>query len=197
MPSILSVVNAASRQAVSLAPNQLVLVFGRNLPQEPEVSIGGTAVRVISASDRQIKILIPADVSEGESLLEVRASGSLVASRRVRVAPVSPGILTKDEHFGVGHAVLADEHGEAQGVERGSTMTVSVTGYGSQWMDLPIAAWIGGHPADVVAVEPKEAEGTLAISIRVPADAPVGEYVPVSLRLREGITQPGASIKVR
>jgi hypothetical protein len=72
-----------------------------------------------------------------------------------------------------------------------------VTGYGSEWTNLPIAAWIGGHPAEVISVQPKDTEGTLAVTVRVPALSPVGEYVPVSLRIREGITQPGASITVR
>jgi uncharacterized protein (TIGR03437 family) len=197
-PEILTVVNAASKQAVSLAPNQLAIVVGRNLPEKPEVWIGGQAVRVLSASEKQISILTPPDLPDGESLLEVRANGILMASRQVRVAPVSPGIFTKDEQFGVGHAVFLDERGQAaETVERGSAVTMFVTGYGSEWTNLPIAAWIGGHPAEVISVQPKDTEGTLAVTIRVPALSPVGEYVPVSLRIREGITQPGASIPVR
>jgi hypothetical protein len=108
----------------TVAPGDLLVLSGRSFQRDRarnNVQIGGARALVLSASDSELKVVVPRLASgEGERVLEVRVPGSEYAGRiTLTAAPVPEAV---DLHFvaepfdgapGRDHAVLATGLGPA------------------------------------------------------------------------------------
>jgi trimeric autotransporter adhesin len=64
---------------------------------------------------------------------------------------------------------------------------------------VPIYASIGGFPAEILYAgsAPVLVEGVLQVNVRVPADAPASDIVPVTLSVGNATSQPGVTMALR
>jgi uncharacterized protein (TIGR03437 family) len=148
------VVNAASYRAGSVAPGELISVFGANLGPETGVelqldnrgyvatTLGGTEVRfdgvaapVIFARHDQVNAIVPYGVAgRTTTQLEVRYNGAAVYSETLEVTTATPGILARDAS-GTGQAAILNNddysmNSAAHPARRGSFVLIYAVGAG-------------------------------------------------------------------
>lgn len=127
-PVVTGVVNGASYASGSVAPGEIVTIFGENLgPQAlaqgtfgsngnlsagiegTEVMFGGVAAPLLYASEFVIGAIVPFEVSGSEqTTVEVTADGGNSAPQTLSVAPTAPAIFT-DDSSGNGEAAVLNE----------------------------------------------------------------------------------------
>ncbi len=113
LPSIASVVNAASLKAGVLPPNSYATVFGSNLAQVSRIgdatstqTLGGTTLTIVDSTKQsftpdlffisfgQINFVVPSGVAAGPATLTVTNSMNKSVSATVTVGPVMPGLFS-------------------------------------------------------------------------------------------------------
>jgi CheY-like chemotaxis protein len=64
---------------------------------------------------------------------------------------------------------------------------------------LPVRVTVGGRPAEIqyVGAAPHSVAGLLQVNFRIPADAPIGDAVPLVLTVGEGRSPEGVTMAVR
>ena len=151
-PTITSTVNAASMQGGSVAPGELVTIFGANLgPDTPAglqlagdavaTSLSGTqvffdniAAPLVYASASQVTAVVPFGVA-GRSTTEVMVSndGQFSATPALTVAPTAPALFTSDSS-GSGPGAILNQDGTLNSAtnpaSRGSVVALFLTGGG-------------------------------------------------------------------
>jgi uncharacterized protein (TIGR03437 family) len=131
LPTIQAVVNAASYVAGALSPGELVTIFGINIgPLLPSslsvtntgyintsaggvsVTIDGTSAPIFYASNGQVTVQVPYEVTIGPSIQLVLTNGSYApVSTTVSTALSAPGIFTADASGGGQAAALNFSNG--------------------------------------------------------------------------------------
>ncbi len=152
VPLVSSILNAASQRDGSVAPGEIVTIFGQNIgPAVPvgfaygadgkvattlggvEVRFDGKAAPIIYASIAQLNAIVPYEVS-GETAVEVRLNGVVVGSAGVPVAVSAPAVFTIDSS-GLGAGAMLNQDGSVNGIanlaDRGSTIQIFLTGAGA------------------------------------------------------------------
>ena len=128
--SPLAVVNAASYSGITVAPEEIVTLFGQNLASEtqsatqPVASLGGLSVTVsdgagvsrpaglLFVSQAQASVLMPANLALGPAT--IRAGNSSVA---VVVTPTAPGLFTIDGATPAGQIIRVHADGSQDAPE--------------------------------------------------------------------------------
>ena len=150
--SAASVTNSASMTAGSVAPGELISIFGQNLgPNTPQglqlvngnvatslagvqVLFNGVAAPMILAYSTQLNVVVPFEV-QGSSSVRVEVDYKNLASIPVTipVTPVAPGIFTANAS-GTGQAAALNQdysfNNSAHPAAPGSFVTLYVTGAG-------------------------------------------------------------------
>ena len=193
-PSVVGALNAASRASSGvIAPGQVLSVFGRHLGGR--VLLNGVAAQVISATDSEIRIVVPKGLT-GEVSLQVEHRGRRSKEVKLGVVQANPAIFGGNE-YGRGNAQARNEDGTMNGAEhgaaRGSVVTLYTTGIGS--LDLPVEVHIGGYPAEVLAARESATQGgVIEIQVRVPETVAAGAFQPVVLHVGNLFSQPGVGL---
>ena len=208
-PVIGAVTNAASNLPGPVAPGEIVVLYGEGLgPVQltsgdlagTVVSFNGSPASVIYAWAAQAAAVVPSSIAGGAAQVTVAFQGQTSAAFSVAVAAAAPGLFTLDA-AGTGQAAAITSDGAVNGptapAAAGSAIRLFATGTGQQPPAVSVA--IGGKPAQVLANGQVAGfgPGLMQLDVRIPAESPAGNTVPVTLQVGETASQPGVTIAVR
>ncbi len=150
---IRSIANAASNQAGSIAPGEILTIYGAGLgpegflvPSQPgpggllptdvsgsSVLINGTAAPLLYASAGQISAIVPYSLTGPSAQLIVKAGNVSTAPFPLQIATSAPGLFTADS-TGTGQARALNADGSVNSPSRpalvGTALTLFATGEG-------------------------------------------------------------------
>jgi len=206
--SVITVVNAASLQAMAIAPGEIVSVFGSGLGPATGIQVlfNGYAAPIFYAGQNQINVQVPYALAGAQACAVQVVSGGVVKGQSsVTVADTVPAIFTAAN--GTGQAAALNQDGSFNSpdnpAERGSVIVLFATGEGRTKPDgiipvLPVSVRIGGYSADILyAGEAPGFAGLLQVNAVVPGGfAPPG-ILPVTLQVGTAASQAGVTIAVR
>jgi uncharacterized protein (TIGR03437 family) len=208
VPSSISVTNAASGNGVSIAPGEIVTIFGSGLgPSTPvlaqlgtngrfgtqlagtTVSFNGTNAPVIYTSATQVSAIVPysAPIGAAANVAVTYQGQTFTTASAVPIAATVPGIFTSNA-TGIGQAAAINQDSSLNGptspAPSGSIISLYVTGEGPT-----TPAGVDGKPA--TAPLPKPVQG---VSVTM-----AGQNVPVTYAggapgLVAGVMQVNAQI---
>ena len=208
-PVIGAVTNAASNLPGPVAPGEIVVLYGTGLgpPQLTSgdaagtvVSFNGSPASVIYAWAAQAAAVVPSSIAGAAVQVTVAFQGQTSAAFSVAVAAAAPGLFTLDA-TGMGQAAAIASDGAVNGptapAAAGSAIRLFATGAGQQPPAVSVA--VGGKPAQVLATAQVAGfgPGLMQLDVRIPAESPAGDAVPVTLQVGETASQPGVTIAVR
>jgi uncharacterized protein (TIGR03437 family) len=241
-PVVQAVTNAASYTSAAASPGELATLFGSGIgPATPvgmnivngfaastvsnvTVTIDGNPAALIYASQNQITVQVPYEVTLGLAKTVSVNNNAVIATGQVDTAATAPGIFTLDGS-GTGQAAALtysmktgqySVNGASNPVHVGDVLVLYLTGEGvyansivtpdgyivpatlnplPQMNPLP-AVTIGGAAAAVQYAGPMVGGilGALQINAVVPAGATTGNAVPVSVAIGTAATQPGVTV---
>ena len=188
--------NAASFGEGAVAPEEIVAVFGSEIPASARVRMNGQAALVIGGNDTQVNAVVPAGVA-GAAEVAVRIDES--PAQVVTLASAAPGLFTANSS-GAGAAAAFNEDSSRNTAEtparRGSIVVLFGTGRGVA-PELPVEVRIGGVACEILYAGgvPGLPAGVLQLNVRVPAAVSAGA-LPVEVRVGEGRSQAGVTVNV-
>jgi uncharacterized protein (TIGR03437 family) len=213
-PPIASVVNGASFQPGTAAPNTTLSLFSAHVSCTPaaQVLVNGSQAQVLFASDTQINFVVPASLgTAGDASLQVVCDGVNSTPLVFGLSAVNPAIFTLTQN-GTGQGAILNQNYSVNSVQlpatMGSYVSVYVTGFGDlgapgadglQHLALPVTASIGGVPSPVTYAgeAPGFTSGLQQVNILVPNNAPVGSAVPIQLVVDGLNTQSGVTLAIQ
>jgi uncharacterized protein (TIGR03437 family) len=186
-PVLEAVVHPAIRQTRSVAPGQLVAIYGSGFGSQPTVLFDDTPAKLWSLSGHQILAIVPWIVDgKNRTRISIVDGEKHSASMDLEVAQSSPGIFARGE-FSSGESLAR--------LEAGRLLTVYFTGRGDP--NLPVSLMIGGYPAEIVSLQSVgDQTGVWALQAQVP-DEMLGGAVPISMQIGEAFSQPGMIVTLR
>jgi uncharacterized protein (TIGR03437 family) len=211
------VVNGADHSGGAVAPGEFVLLFPSNAgpPEmapwglegrlgaaspigETRVFFGGEEAQVVYAMSGQMGAKVPDDVAAGKTTeVVVEYQGRRSPPVRLSVTASAPALYTLDAS-GKGQAAMLNETGCCNSVRnpavRGTVASLYATG-GGRIASGPrnISVTVGGVPAEVLYA----GRDGWQVNFRVPANAPVGDAVPLVLRVGNRSSSPHVTMAVR
>ena len=209
--SVFAFTNAASFVSGPASPNTLVSAFGDfpGCTSGAQVTLDGVAPPVFASTPNQINFLVPPAVA-GKAITSVKIACAGLTSQPVALSIVdqSPAIFTSSQS-GSGQAAVVNQDGSIGPPSApGNVVTVFGTGFGLfgapdtdglSRIARQVTAQIGGVPADVyyAGEAPGYTSGLQQFNLLIPATAPRGSSVPVTLRVGGVDTQPGLTLSIQ
>ena len=185
---------------------------------DTQVLFDGVPSPMIFAAAGQIDAVVPFGLTAETTQLQVQYQGQVSESFPVPVAPAQIGIFSADAS-GTGQAVALNQDGSTNSPDNsaapGSVITLWATGAGQLSPDgidgavvgadilprplLPVAAVIGGQPAEVVYAggAPGMVEGVIQVNVRIPAGSAGGAAIPIILRVGDSTSQQTITLAVQ
>ena len=164
-----SVDNAASLAAGSIAPGEIVTVFGAGFGTNAQLLFNGKAATLFYTSATQINALAPASLAANSTAaISVVVDGSAIAGAAVPVLPAAPGIFTTGA---TGQAAANNQDGslnsESNPAARGSIVSLYATGQGSNPSNVTLT--IAGYNAPLLFAGPAPGfPGLMQINAQIP-----------------------------
>jgi uncharacterized protein (TIGR03437 family) len=210
-----AVTNGASNELGSVAPGELVVVYGTGLSGARAVLFNGVAGPLLYAVPGQAGTVVPYAVVAGSAQVVVRGTGAASAPVTVTSAPTAPGLFTADGS-GVGQAAAVNQDGTRNGTAApaaaGSVLSLYATGEGQTvpaGVDgklgalplpqpvAPVTVRIGGVAAEVrfAGGAAGQIAGVMQVNVVVPAG--LSGTVPVVLMVGGVASQAGVTVAVR
>ena len=198
-----SVVNAASFLDGSVAPGELVTIFGSNLgPGQTRVLFSGIPATLLYVGINQVTAIVPnglANQTEAEVVVEHNGvpSGTLT----IPVSASAPGLFTATAR-GKGQAAALNQDLSKNSVSnpasQGSIVALFGTGAGETNPALPMSVTIDGKTAKVLyaGATGDALPGVIQLNVRLPDGIHSGA-VPVLLRVGNGVSQPGVTLAIQ
>lgn len=179
-----SVLNAASGKP-GAAPGAIVSIYSPDLHGVTEVLFQGQKASILAATDGQINAIVPAGVTPGLALLQVRRGSLTSRAREIRISPSAPGLFSLNQRGdGPGIVVHASNFrlvSETEPAGRGGFLSILCTGLGIDGIEPTVT--VGGLSAPVTWSGPMPGfPGVNQVNIQVPLDAPRAVSVPIQLR---------------
>ena len=224
-PTITGIVNAASYAGGSVAPGEIVDIFGQNLgPQTivtgavdalgnlsanvagTQVTFNGVPAPILYAQASVVSAVVPFAVPAAAPLsVQVSADGGTSSPETFSVADTAPGIFT-DDASGTGQAAVLNEdyslNSDANPAAPGSIVILYATGGGattpvSGELTASTTATVGGQPATVLYAG--QAGGEIAGAVQVNLQLPGGVSGDLTVVLNVGgvSSQSTATIAVQ
>jgi uncharacterized protein (TIGR03437 family) len=150
--SVGGIVNGASFAGDSLAPGELVAIFGSNIGpaqltttqldasghvtstlSDTQVFFDGIAAPIIYTSSNQVGVVVPFGVAGPQTEIEVRYQGQLSAPIMMPVVVASPALFSSDGTGGGSGAIINEDgsvNSSDNGAARGSIVSLYATGGG-------------------------------------------------------------------
>jgi uncharacterized protein (TIGR03437 family) len=159
------------------------------------VSVEGNSVPVLSFSDTQINVHVPAALGSGDGSVVVSVGGAVIAAEDAGIVNANPGLFTLPQTgAGEGVALLVSGNRYTRSpfpASFGAQPSV-VALFGTGWRNsLPVSVTVGGRAA---VVEYAGASGGFPgleqINVRLPAGTPAGP-APVVVTTAGGATSRG------
>lgn len=211
-PVVQEMVNAASYSKGSVAPGEILTLFGSGLgpaaltTEGVNVFFDGRPARVIYARTDQVGVVAPMELA-GQTVTAVEVEYAGRRSERLMrpVAETAPGIFTAGA-VGSGQGAVVNETGTVNSAptpaEKGSTVAIYLTGAGVTNPAGEIAASVGVRIGGVeTAVRyAGAAPGSIVGHYQINAVVPLGTAsgaVPLVVRVGGVETQSGVTVSVR
>lgn len=200
-PTLSAVVNAASYNAATIAPGQLVTIFGANLASGGiKVTFDGTPAQLLYTTANQIGAIVPLSLAGKTSTVVQVAVGSQTSAALTKtVAATAPGIFTANSS-GSGQGAIVNQSGTinsaASPAPKGSIVAIYLTGLGAA--SPTVTATIGGQSATVAyaGAAPGAVQGLYQVNVTVPASAPSGAQ-PLVITAAGTASQSGVTIAIQ
>lgn len=173
---------------------------------------------ILYTMDQQVSVITPYNIAGKETVeLVVEYQGKPSIPVRLSVAPSAPGIFTLDSS-GKGQGAILNQDWSINSPEspapRDSIVMVYATGEGQtdpagvdgKLVEVPlpqpieqVTAFIGEQLAEVLYAggSPGQVSGLLQVNIRIPKDAPVGDSIPVRLKIGTRESQAGVTLVIQ
>jgi uncharacterized protein (TIGR03437 family) len=187
IPEITSFANAASFLDGAISAGQLVRLAGANLAclSAPVVLVDGDAANVLSAGDREIRLVVPDSVSNKERVpVRVTCGDATSDPFTVPVAYAAPALFATADTQAMGFNEDLSLNSPDSPAKRGSVVTLYGTGFGGlddadahgvRNFTAPVSVMVAGEVAEVVSAGPvRDMPGVVQLRVRVPATAPSG-----------------------
>jgi uncharacterized protein (TIGR03437 family) len=182
-----------------------------------QVIFDNTPAPMVYSSSGQISAIVPYEVTgESTAALRVEYQGAVATAQEIRVIASSPGIFVVNA---AGQGAINNQDGSANttknGAAPGSVVSIFATGAGqtdpagldgvisANSLPLPkpqlaVTAQINGEDAEVTyaGAAPGLVAGMLQVNVRVPADAPKGTAVPVTITVGAATSQAGVTLAI-
>jgi uncharacterized protein (TIGR03437 family) len=198
-----SVVNAASFIDGSVAPGELVTIFGSNLlgatTTQTRVLFNGMPATLLYVANDQVSAIVPNGVAgQKEAQVVVDRNGVLSGTLTIPVAASAPGLFTATAN-GRGQAAALNENLSINSVSNPAAKSsiVVLFGTGAGQPELPVSVTIDGQGAKVLYSGPTgdSLAGVIQVNVQLPAGIHSGA-VPVVLRVAGAVSQPGVTLSV-
>jgi uncharacterized protein (TIGR03437 family) len=214
------IVNAADYSSGGVAPGEIVVIYPENVgpPRmvpwglegdarttralaETSVLFDGTPAIIVYAVRGQVCAIVPHEVA-GKRTTNVVVEYQGLRSPPVTLAVIhsAPALFTLDAS-GKGQAAMLNDTGCCNSVRnpavRGKPASLYATGEGripAGVIARNISVTVGGIPAKVLYTGNK---GSLQVNFRVPPNAPVGDAIPLVLRVGNRQSSLGVTMAVR
>lgn len=205
----------------TLANLQVVNGFVTTVTGNTRVLFDGTPAPVIYASAKQTSVMVPYGVAGRTSTnVQVEYMGVPSAAISYNVVPTAPGIYSLNQ-AGTGPGATLNQDGTVNGLSnpaaKGSAVAVYMTGEGQtspvgadgvvtpldgsglKKPQLAVTATIGGVPATVLYAgsAPGIISGVMQVNLQIPAGAPSGGAVPLTITVGTANSQAGITISVQ
>jgi len=189
------VVNAASYASGSVAPGEIVTVFGSNFGTAGNTSVtfDGVTATIVYVTPTQLAATVPYSVSDAQKTTMIIASNGVSSTPvSLNVTDAVPAIFTSDAS-GTGQAAALNQDNTVNGpthpAPAGSVVALYGTGGGALTADalpllkLPVTATVGGLPATVyyAGIAPGLVEGAMQVNVQIPDGVTPGPVVPVAI----------------
>jgi uncharacterized protein (TIGR03437 family) len=189
------VVNAASYASGSVAPGEIVTVFGTNFgtPGNTSVTFDGTPATLVYVTATQLAATVPYSVSGEQTTSMVISSNGVPSSpATMNITAAAPGIFSSDAS-GTGQAAALNQDNTVNGTSNpasiGSVVALYGTGGGTLTTDalpllkLPVTATVGGLPATVyyAGIAPGLVQGAMQVNVQIPSGVTPGPAVSIAI----------------
>jgi uncharacterized protein (TIGR03437 family) len=196
-----SVTNAATFLSGSVAPGELLTIFGRGFGPDSRVSFDGLPVTPYYAGSSQVNVIAPVRLqARSSTTIRIATGDAMTNSVVVPVARASPGIFVISREAGRNQGAILNEdssvNGPANPAVHGSVIQIFATGVVADRGS--VAVRIGGRPAEVLFAgqAPGLLAGVIQLNARVPEDAAPGD-VTIVLSQEESSSPWGVVAAVR
>jgi len=190
-----SVVNAASYASGSVAPGEIVTVFGSNFGTMANTSVmfDNVPATLVYVTAMQLAATVPYSVTGANSTtLVITSNGVASTPVSLNVSPSVPAIFSSDAS-GTGQAAALNQNNTVNGPSNpaaaGSIVALYGTGGGALTTDalpllkLPVTATVGGVPATVyyAGIAPGLVEGAMQVNVQIPSGVTPGPAVSIAV----------------
>jgi uncharacterized protein (TIGR03437 family) len=194
-----AVVNAASLATGSIAPGEIISVFGAGFDKtNTQLLFDGQPATLFYTSTTQINALAPASLAANSvAKVSIVVDGAAITSSSVPVVGAVPGIFTVAG--GTGQAAANNQDGSLNSASnpaaRGSVVSLYATGQGSS---TNVALSIAGYNAPLLyAGAAPGFPGLMQINAQVPSGFLPPGIQAVLLSVGGAVSQPGVTIAIR
>jgi uncharacterized protein (TIGR03437 family) len=197
-----SIVNAASFIDGSVAPGELVTIFGSNLGTTTQtlVLFNGISATLLYVGNDQVSAIVPDGVAnQTEAQVVVERNGVPSGTLTIPVAAGAPGLFTV-KATGTGQVDALNQdlsmNSASNPAAQGSIVALFGTGAGSPVSSLSVT--IDGRAAKVLYAGPTgdSLAGVIQVNVQLPDGIHSGA-VPVVLLVGGGVSQPGVTLAVQ
>jgi len=211
--------NAAPFPLGTVAPGEIVSLFGSSLGPAPTVMFDGIPAPVLYAEANQINAVVPYGVGSTSTQMTVQFNGQSYGPIAMPVAAAVPGIFTLDGS-GHGQAAVLNRDGTLNSISnpaaRGSIITFFACGAGLMTPVvadgtispltlplpapvLPVSVAIRGVTSMVqyAGAAPGYVSGLLQVNVQVPTSIDFGNLVPLMLNLGSFASQLDVTIALK
>jgi len=182
-----------------------------------QVFFDGIAAPLMYTSSEQVGVVVPFGVAGTRTQVLVQYAGRQSAGSAIQIAAATPAVFSVSG-LGRGQGAILNEDGSLNSPDNpawaGSVIVLFATGLGQtspQGHDgevatgsrlvpvLPVSAWIGGQPAEVLSTSSASGfvDGVFQLNVRIPQTAPTGPAIRVSLRVENAVSPNGITLAVR
>jgi uncharacterized protein (TIGR03437 family) len=188
-------VNAASYASGSVAPGEIVTVFGSNFGTMANTSVmfDNVPATLVYVTAMQLAATVPYSVTGANSTtLVITSNGVASTPVSLNVSPSVPAIFSSDAS-GTGQAAALNQNNTVNGPSNpaaaGSIVALYGTGGGALTTDalpllkLPVTATVGGVPATVyyAGIAPGLVEGAMQVNVQIPSGVTPGPAVSIAV----------------
>lgn len=160
-PVILGVSAGPAELGPPFAPGTLVRIQGSAFGQQPQVTVGGTAARLVTASDFELGAVLPEQLAPGRTAMIVQSGGQSSAAWMIEIAAAAPVALFALNEDG-------ERNAEPSPAARGLPLDIYVTGIRA---GKAVSIRLHDRTLDGVAGD-TGLPGVRLVRVNVPADLP-------------------------
>jgi uncharacterized protein (TIGR03437 family) len=216
---ITAVVNAASFSSLTVAPGELVSIFGNGIgPAAPQqltldgqgkvttslggvsVSFDGIAAPMLYAAAGQINAVVPFGVASSRTVVRVAASGGRTFTVSLPVSAAAPAVFTTTASGSGQGAILNSDlsvNSAAHPAARGTTIAIYATGMGTLDPEVADGTVIAGGSLPMSHAAVSVTIGGQAATVTYQGAAPglVAGVMQINAQVPAGVA-PGAAVPV-